>query len=290
MVVVCIGNFDGVHIGHQALLAEAKADADKLIVVTFWPHPLSVLAPARAPKLLSNLPERIRLLKAAGADEVRVVRFTSEVSNWSPERFIDTILRPLNPDQIVVGENFRFGYRAAGTLDDLRASGFEVRQLDLVESRGAAASSTRIRELIVNGDVAEAAELLGREYRVSGIVEVGDQRGRLLGFPTANLPVSNDAAVPADGVYAGWVTVPDEAAGPWPAAVSVGTNPTFAGLERRVESYVLDRTDLALYGVQIHVDFVQHLRGQIVFDGVDSLITQMRKDVARVREILDSRY
>lgn len=288
MVVVCIGNFDGVHIGHQVLLAAAKQGAEKLIVVTFWPHPLSVVAPERAPKLLSNLTERIRLLTLAGADEVRVVRFTSEVSNWSPEQFIETILRPLNPDRIVVGENFRFGYRAAGSLDDLRANGLEVCQLDLVEAGGSAASSTRIRELVGDGKVSEAAELLGREFRVSGIVEVGDQRGRLLGFPTANLPISNELAVPADGVYAGWVTAPGES-GQWPAAISVGTNPTFAGLERRVEAHVLDRTDLALYGVEIHVDFVQLLRGQIVFAGVDALIAQMQLDVARVRDILDSR-
>ena len=288
MVVVCLGNFDGVHNGHKAVLAAAKAKADRLIVVTFWPHPLSVVAPDRAPKLLTSLPERIRLLKLAGADEVRVVRFTPEVSKWSPDEFIERFLNPLQADEIVVGENFRFGHRASGTIDTLRAHGFRVRQLDLVAVNGIVTSSSTIRELITEGDVAKAAELLGRPFRVSGVVEVGDQRGRLLGFPTANLPVDDELVVPADGVYAGWVSAPDEQT-PWPAAISVGTNPTFAGVSRRVEAHVLNRTDLSLYGLEIHVDFTERLRGQIVFDGAATLIEQMRVDIARANEILDSR-
>lgn len=301
--VVVIGNFDGVHPGHREVLATARAlEPDlRLVVVTFWPHPLSVTRPQGAPMLLTRLEERVDLLEAAGADEVRVVRFTPEFAAWSPERFIDEIVLPLRPRRVVVGENFRFGHRAAGNVETLRQLGqgrFGVTALTLVGHGDEETCSTRIREALESGDVRSAAEHLGRPFHFTGIVARGDRRGRQLGFPTANLPVPATMACPSDGVYAGWLTRLDgrdgtgqplaDGAEPerWPAAISVGTNPTFDGVDRRVESYVLDRTDLELYGVPIAVDFVDRIRGMVRFDGIDALITQMDDDVIQTRRIL----
>lgn len=291
--VVVIGNFDGVHRGHRAVLDAARAEAPDLplIVVTFWPHPMSIVRPDRAPLLLTDLPGRIDLLTDAGAREVRVVEFTAQVAAWSPEQFVETVIVPLRPRVVVVGRNFRFGHRAAGDVDTLAALAagrYRVACLDLVCDE-AAVSSTRIREALAAGDVDVAAGLLGRPYRYSGIVVLGDQRGRELGFPTANLTVAPGFACPADGVYAGWLTRLDGQGEPMPAAISVGTNPTFSGMQRRVETYVLDRDDLELYGVPIGVDFVARLRGQVRFTGVDDLIAQMHADVARVRDVLAGR-
>lgn len=289
--VVVIGNFDGVHTGHQRVLAEAVRDVDHpLVVVTFWPHPVTVLRPGSAPKLLSDLRSRIDLLKQAGAHEVRVIRFGDEVANLSPAEFVERFLAPLHPVRIVVGENFRFGRGASGDVDTLAALGegrFEVRPLPLSAIDDEISCSTGIRQLLAEGDVATAAQHLGRPFRFRGVVVVGDQRGRELGFPTANLIVPRDMIVPADGVYAGWLTNLDEpGTEPMPAAISVGTNPTFDGADHRVESYVLDRTNLELYGSEIAVDFVARLRGQVRFDGIDALIAQMGDDVAATRRAL----
>lgn len=295
--VVVIGNFDGVHTGHRAVLDEARADSPglPLVVVTFWPHPMSVIRPDLAPPLLTSLDERIALLKAAGADEVRVVEFTEQVAQWTPEEFVDKIVRPLHPVRVVVGTNFRFGHRAAGDVTVLRRlgeesvgrPGYEVVALDLVGRDDGDTCSTLIRRALLAGEVAHAAEHLGRPFRFSGVVVMGDQRGRDLGFPTANLTVPHERAVPADGVYAGFVTRLDEHDSErWPAAISVGTNPTFDGVQRRVESYVLDRDDLELYGVPIAVDFVARLRGQVKFAGIGALIDQMEADVVQARQIL----
>lgn len=302
--VVVIGNFDGVHVGHRALLERALAEGRRLgerdesgatrplpvVVVTLWPHPVSVFAPQRAPQLLDSLSDRIDRLKSLGIHEVRVVRFNKEVAAWSPAHFVDTILLPLNPRLVVVGSNFTFGSRAAGTVETLAELGqdrFEVLSLELVGVHEEQTCSTLIREALAVGDVETAAEHLGRPFRVRGVVVVGDQRGRQLGFPTANLTIDPAMATPADGVYAGWVTLPQQpGAAPMPAAISVGSNPTFEGAERRVESYVLDRTDLELYGEEIAVDFVARLRGMLKFDGVASLIAQMHRDVAHTRERL----
>lgn len=292
MSVVAIGNFDGVHRGHQAVLQHARAGGlDRLIVVTFWPHPVSVLRPDKSPKLLCDLQTRIELLRQAGADEVRVIRFNDNVANMSPERFVDTFLLPLKPSRIVVGENFRFGHRAEGNVDVLRELGrgrFDVEGIGLTTLDGETTCSTAIRDAIAAGDVDTAARHLGRPFQFRGLVVVGDQRGRELGFPTANLLVSPEMAVPADGVYAGWLTRVDLPGGaPMPTAISVGSNPTFNGLERRVESHVLDRDDLSLYGAEVIVDFVERLRGQIKFDGVDGLIEQMADDVESARARLE---
>ncbi len=301
--VVVIGNFDGVHPGHREVLRTARElEPDtRLVVVTFWPHPFSVLRPGNGPMLLTRLEERVDLLEEAGADEVRVVKFTPEFAHWSPERFIVEIIEPLNPRRVVVGDNFRFGYQAAGNVATLRALGeghFQVTALSLVGLGDEETCSTRIRDALSAGDVRRAAEHLGRPFRFSGLVARGDRRGRELGFPTANLPVPAHLACPADGVYAGWLTRTDgkDAHGSplapgaeperWPAAISVGTNPTFAGQDRRVETYVLDRTDLELYGAPIAVDFCRRIRGQIRFTDIAALIEQMDDDVVACRELL----
>ena len=298
--VVAIGNFDGVHSGHQELLATAVRRASELqidtepvpvVVVTFWPHPMSVVAPpGRAPLLLTSLQDRIDLLRRSGADQIRVVQFTREVAGWSPEHFIKTILGPLNPALVVVGQNFRFGKDAKGTPETMRQVGegrFEVEVLTLTSVDSERTCSTLVRNALLKGDVVTAARHLGRPFRVRGVVVVGDQRGRELGFPTANMPVAAEMATPADGVYAGWLRRLDQPDAPkLPAAISVGTNPTFDGIERRVESYVLDRADLDLYGVELGVEFVEHLRGQIKFASVDDLIAQMTTDVVHTRRAL----
>lgn len=285
--VVAIGNFDGVHNGHREVLSQARADGE-LVVITFWPHPVSVLRPAQAPKLLCDLPTRIDLLKEAGAHEVRVVRFNQDVASMAATDFVDRFLMPLAPSRVIVGENFRFGHGAQGDVPLLRElgaqRGFGVVGIPLETVEGDVTCSTLIRRAIAAGDVELAAEHLGRPFRFRGVVVVGDQRGRELGFPTANLTVGEELAVPADGVYAGWLTAEDGIR--HPAAISVGTNPTFDNVERRVETHVLDRTDLELYGSEIAVDFVARLRGQVKFAGVDDLIAQMADDVARARRIL----
>ena len=297
--VVVIGTFDGVHLGHQALLREAVRLASNaepgtarplpIIVVTFWPHPLRVLAPRKAPPLLCDLHDRLALLRTAGAHQVRVVPFTRDLAQWEPAAFVEAILDPLDPRLVIVGENFRFGRDAAGTPDLLAAIGggrFTTYPIGLVSRQGHTVSSSAIREALGRGKVERAAEWLGRDHRVKGVVQVGDQRGRSLGFPTANLPVPPEVARPADGVYAGWLTRADEPGRRYPAAISVGTNPTFHGHEVRVEAHVLGRDDLDLYGVEIAVDFTTRLRGMVRFDGVDALVAQLRDDVAASRRAL----
>ncbi len=208
--VVAIGNFDGVHTGHQKLLATAVRQAAALgsngvplqvVVVTFWPHPMSIVGPqGKAPLLLTSLSDRIDLLRQYGADEVRVVQFTKEVMTWTPERFVQTILGPLNPALVVVGKNFTFGKGAQGTpetMSEIAGDRFGVEVLDLTSVDEEQTCSTLVRRALVNGDVEQAAKHLGRPFRVRGVVVVGDQRGRELGFPTANLPVSSDMATPA---------------------------------------------------------------------------------------------
>nr|WP_306304606.1 bifunctional riboflavin kinase/FAD synthetase [Granulicoccus phenolivorans] len=288
--LVVIGNFDGVHRGHQAVLQAARGSLPgaRVIVVTFWPHPMSVVRPGKQPLLLTDLGDRINLLKDAGADEVVVIPFDRELAALSPEDFVERFIRPLDPVRIVVGENFRFGHRAKGNSDTLRALGFEVTALDLVESDHATTCSTEIRRLVAEGDMAGAWHHLGRPYRFRGTVVYGHQRGRELGFPTANLPVPEGVAAPADGVYAGWLHRLDRAdAEFWPAAISVGRNPTFDDVpEVVVEAHVLGRDDLNLYGVPVSIDFAARLRGNVRFDGLDALIAQIAQDCADVSLLL----
>ena len=289
--VVVIGNFDGVHRGHVALLREARAlePAAPLVAVTFWPHPMSVVRPDQAPLLLTTLPHRVELLRAAGADDVVVVEFTAEVASWSAEQFVREVLDPLHPRRVVVGQNFRFGFRAAGTVETLAALAgdrFAVSALPLLTDGALPSSSTLIRHAVAGGDFGRVRELSDQTFRATGTVVQGDQRGRLLGYPTANVSVAPGMAVPADGVYAGWVTRLDGPHPRWPAAISVGSNPTFDGLERRIEAYVLDRDDLELYGVPIAIDFYARMRGQVRFAGMEALIEQMHHDVEEIRHLL----
>lgn len=289
--VIVIGNFDGVHRGHVALIKAARAaePGAKLIAVTFWPHPMSVVRPDLVPPLLTDLERRTELLRAAGVDEVVVVNFTPEVAQWSPAEFVDRTLRPLNPARIVVGENFRFGFRAAGdvhVLADLAGGDFKVQGLPLITDDHEPTSSTLIRHAVLEGDFVRVRKLTGQVFRFTGVVVEGQHRGREMGVPTANVPVDPIMAIPADGVYAGWLTRLDIPSPRWPAAISVGTNPTFDGLERRVEAHVLDRTDLELYGVEIAIDFETRIRGQVKFDGMQALIEQMRRDIDQVRDLL----
>jgi riboflavin kinase / FMN adenylyltransferase len=292
--VVVIGNFDGVHLGHQHLLAvarQARPDAE-LVAVTFEPHTLAVLRPDLAPRRLTSPARKQELLAQAGVDRTVVVPFTHDTTTWPPELFIERVLRPLEPAAVVVGDGFRFGHRASGNAKTLAAAGFDVREVDLtgvvVHGHQAPVSSSSIRYALDAGDVESAAAMLGRPHRVDGTVIRGDQRGRaLLGFPTANLPVDPAEATPADGVYAGWLTRLDPLTeGRQPAAISVGSNPTFDGVQRRVESYVLDRDDLMLYGVQVAVEFTRRIRGQVKFDSIEALVVQMRADVDEIRTLL----
>jgi len=291
---VVIGNFDGVHLGHQHVLKRARQVADArgltLVAVTFEPHPMAVLRPEHAPVTLTTLEARAELLTEAGADAVLALPFDLEMANWGPDEFAQRVLvDTLHAEECVVGANFRYGCRAAGDVADLQAfgsdHGFAAEGIPL-DGGPQVWSSTYIRTCLASGDVAGAAEALGRPYAVRGLVVKGDQRGRELGFPTANVPTTGLTAVPPDGVYAGWLTRRDTGER-YPAAISVGTNPTFDGVVgRRVESYVLDRTDLELYGVEVEVAFVERLRGMVAFDSIDGLIDQMRADVDKTRALL----
>lgn len=292
--VITIGNFDGVHRGHQHLLATAAAVGRPVVAVTFDPHPARLFAPERAPKLLCTLERRIELLREYGADEIRVLAFDRELADWTPAEFIDrVVVGELRATAVVVGENFNFGAKAAGTVQTLAeagaSAGFTAKGVSLATSIGGDASSdvlcsTLVRDRIAMGDMPGAAAVLGRPHEVSGVVQRGDGRGKDLGFPTANVPVDETYAVPPDGVYAGFVVVDDER---HEAAISVGTNPTFGGVERRVESFVLDTPGgLDLYGREIRVEFIQRLRGMESFDHVDALVAQMHDDVAAARDLL----
>jgi riboflavin kinase/FMN adenylyltransferase len=288
--VVTIGNFDGVHRGHQHLLDVARSLGGPVVAVTFDPHPTAVFAPDQAPKLLTTFPRRIELLKQCGADEVRALAFDREMAAWSPAEFVRTVLvGSLRAKAVVVGENFRYGTRASGDVALLRADleefGCLVTGVDLGEAgalEGEAFCSTLVRELIASGRVAEAAVVLGRPHEISGVVRRGDGRGKDLGFPTANVPVDEQYAVPADGVYAGRLVVDGQS---HDAAISVGTNPTFNGTERRVESYLIN-AGIDLYDREVRVEFVQRLRGMETFDSVEALVAQMHDDVAETRVVL----
>ena len=295
---VTIGNFDGVHLGHRHVIARTREVAEevgaaRVVVVTFDPHPMAVLRPEHAPPTLTTIDTRVDLLRDAGAHDVLVVPFSREVAAWSPERFIDEILmEALHATAVVIGANFRFGHRAAGDVSTLREAGkthgFTVEGIPL-DGGPQVWSSTYVRNCLATGDVEGAAEALGRPFTVRGEVVEGDHRGRELGFPTANVPASEMQVVPADGVYAGWLSRLDDGPPlrPLPAAISVGTNPTFDGArERRVESYVLDRDDLELYGASVQVSFVARLRGMVRFDSVEELVATMHDDVAGARAAL----
>ncbi len=292
--VVVIGNFDGVHRGHRTVISRARSLAEErgqpLVAVTFDPHPMLVLRPEHAPSMLTTLHERALLLAECGVTHVYALPFSREIAAWTPDEFVQRILVDgLHASAVVVGANFRYGSRAAGDVSTLQASGeehgFDVEGVPL-DGGPQVWSSTYVRTCLATGDVAGAAEALGRLFAVRGVVVEGDRRGRELGYPTANVPLAAGMAAPADGVYAGWLTRADTGER-YPAAISVGTNPTFAGeRERRVEAYALDRDDLELYGVEIEISFVDRLRGMVRFDGIEPLLATMADDVRRTRELL----
>ncbi|MFD1938967.1 MULTISPECIES: bifunctional riboflavin kinase/FAD synthetase [Nonomuraea] len=295
--VVTIGVFDGVHRGHRRVVERAVAVARSrglpCVAVTFEPHPAEVVRPGTQPRRLTTVRHRAELLTALGVDEVCVLPFTMDLSRLSPADFAQSVLADrLRAAVVVVGANFTFGHRAAGDPSTLRELGdkydFTVEEIPLVSG----VSSTLVRELVAAGDVESAAEALGRPHRVEGVVVRGYQRGRQLGFPTANVETPPNTAIPADGVYAGWlrcVAVGNLPAGydgcVWPAAISVGTNPTFEGVPRTVEAYALDRDDLDLYGMHVAVDFGARLRGNTKFDSIEALIAQIHADVDEVRRL-----
>ncbi|WP_026356510.1 bifunctional riboflavin kinase/FAD synthetase [Mycobacterium sp. 141] len=310
--VVTIGVFDGVHRGHAELISHAvKAARSRgipVVLMTFDPHPMEVVFPGSHPAQLTTLARRAELIEELGVDVFLVMPFTSDFMKLAPERYIHELLvEHLHVVEVVVGKNFTFGKKAAGNVDMLRAAGerfgFAVEAMSLVTEpldpehrhEHVTFSSTYIRSCVDAGDVVAAAEALGRPHRVEGVVVRGDGRGRVLGFPTANVAPPMYSAIPADGVYAAWFTVlghgpmmgtviPGER---YQAAVSVGTNPTFSGRTRTVEAFVLD-TSADLYGQHVAVDFVARIRGQEKFNSVDDLVVEMRADTERARSILSA--
>lgn len=296
--VLTVGVFDGVHRGHAELISRAvkagRARGVPTVLMTFDPHPMEVVFPGSHPAQLTTLTRRAELVEELGVDVFLVMPFTADFMKLTPDRYIHELLvERLHVLEVIVGENFTFGKKAAGTVDTLRNAGerfgFSVDSLSLVVERhqreSVTYSSTYIRACVDAGDVVAAEEALGRPHRVEGVVVRGDGRGRGLGYPTANIAPPMFSAIPGDGVYAAWFTVLGGPAPQAPAAVSIGTNPTFSGRTRTVEAFVLDAS-ADLYGLHVAVDFVARIRGQEKFGSVDELIEAMGRDTAKVRAIL----
>lgn len=291
--VVVIGVFDGVHKGHQELLNHAKAIADgrEIIVLTFDPHPTTVFAPDRAPFMLTTLADRVELLKIHGADQVAVMKFNEKFAAMSPEDFVKGVLvAQLHASTVIVGKNFTYGHKAAGNVDSLIKSAlvhnFTVDAQELNSDNGEVISSSRIRTLVNEGKVEDARLLLGRPHRLDGVVVHGEKRGREIGYPTANLGNIDGQAIPADGIYAGWLTVGINF---WPAAISIGTNPTFEGERgRQVEAYALDQEGLELYDKNASIEFGWFLRPTLKFDGLEPLLVQMKIDCDQARKLTEA--
>ncbi len=300
--VVTIGMYDGVHRGHQKLIgaavARAKAMRRPSLLLTFDPHPAEVVRPGSHPAILTAMDRKAELVAALGVDAMCVLPFTTEFMRLPPETFTHTVLvEHLHAAQVVVGENFTYGHKAAGTVSTLAAEGrrfgFAVEGVPLAEdssdSGDVTISSTYIRACVAAGDMVAAARALGRPHRVDGIVVRGDRRGRDLGYPTANVESPPYTAIPADGVYAGHLVTRDPRGGAsrdrFPAAISVGSNPTFQGSRRTVEAFVLDY-DGDLYGEHVGIEFVSRLRPMAAFADVEALVVAMAKDVSDTRQIL----
>ena len=295
---VAIGKFDGVHAGHRRVIAElrevAARDSLTATIVTFDRHPLALLRPEACPPPLVSNAQKVELLAGTGVDATLMLEFDRAFSEQSPQEFVERILvEALHAKVVMVGADFRFGNRGSGTVDTLREFGdrlgFAVHVIDdVVEPEAGSehrrrASSTWIRELLAAGRVAEAAQVLGHEPTVRGEVVMGAQRGRALGFPTANLSPRNEGFIPGDGVYAAWFTADGVRYG---SAVSIGNNPTFDGVpEKQVEAHVLDET-IDLYGKVVEVAFVEFIRGQVKYSTIEALIEQIADDERKVRVIL----
>jgi riboflavin kinase/FMN adenylyltransferase len=300
--VVTIGAYDGVHLGHRSVIRLVRQRAAerglRSAVVTFDRHPAAVVRPESAPRLLTDLEQKLELLADTGIDYCLVITFDEARSQESAEDFVKEVLVDcLNAADVVVGEDFHFGHRRAGNVPLLRRLGgelgFEVDGIELVGAEndpGAGVvpvSSTRIRRALVEGDLALANRLLGRDYEVRGVVALGDKRGRELGFPTANVSVPGDILLPADGIYAGWFERPDGSV--HASAISLGRRPTFY-VESHVsllEAHLLD-FDGDLYGEHAKVRFVARLRDEVRFESADALVEQIGRDVDRARELLDA--
>ncbi|WP_285726476.1 bifunctional riboflavin kinase/FAD synthetase [Psychromicrobium xiongbiense] len=295
--VVTLGNFDGVHRGHQQVLswlvAEAVRQKASSVVITFDPHPLEVHRPDSAPGQIMSLAQRLDALASTGLDATVVIRYTLDFARSTPEEFVRSVLvGNLQAKTVVVGQDVRFGRDNSGDLHTMQEMGeqfgFAVVVVDELGERRRW-SSTWVREALDRGAVEEAADILGHPHTMVGEVVHGAARGRDLGFPTANLAPEAEGYIPADGVYAGWLV--DAAGTRWPAAISVGSNPTFEGVSRQVEAHVLDRPvelveDFDLYGQRVRVEFVARLRGMVAYTGPEALIEQMCQDVADSRIIL----
>jgi len=289
--VVTIGVFDGVHRGHQEIIGRAVERAGDTglpsVVLTFDPHPSEVVRPGSHPPVLTSGRRKAEIFSAMGVDVLCVLPFTLEFSRLGPAEFVHEVLvERLHGAAVVVGENFRFGHKAAGDVAMLRSLGvsfgFATEGVPLLRDDDVTISSTYVRACVDAGDVRQAAVALGREHRLEGIVIRGDGRGRALGFPTANVHTDRYAAIPADGVYAGRVVLGDRRL---PAAISVGTKPTFEGRERAVEPYILD-FDEDIYGDEIGVEFTVRLRGQERYERIEDLVAEIGRDVERTRQLL----
>jgi riboflavin kinase/FMN adenylyltransferase len=290
-VVVALGNFDGVHLGHQAVVGRAVEEGRRwglrTIAATFQPHPRAVLWPGYEPKLLTTPEVRRNLLLACGIDEVREIRFDRQLSKKSPREFVvEVLVGLLGARMVVVGENFRFGHKASGDFAELRRFmrelGGEAYAVPISNVLGEVISSTRIRELVAEGEVRQAARLLGRPYLLRGEVVEGDKRGRTIGFPTANVLPDERALVPGRGVYAGHGQVGRE---PYGACINVGTAPTFDRRDSRVEAYLLS-FEGDLYGEVVDVIFEGRLRPEKRFPGIGELKEQIAQDVEEARNFL----
>lgn len=296
---VAIGKFDGVHAGHRVVIGRLKelaaASGSRAVAVTFDRNPLAVLRPDRCPENVVTTDRKLELLGELDLDATLLLTFDAELASRSAEEFVvDILVGALEVSTVLVGEDFRFGRGGAGTPELLRElgsqHGFTVEVVEDVFLPGSdrRVSSTWIRELLMEGDVAKAAEVLGRPVDVRGEVVHGLKRGRELGFPTANLSAVVDSFVPADGIYAGWLVDHDTGIR-HPAAISVGTNPTFDDvLERQVEAHVLGESGLELYGHDVTVEFVERLRGMVAFEGIEKLKDQIAADVLDARRVLDA--
>jgi riboflavin kinase/FMN adenylyltransferase len=280
---VAVGEFDGVHLGHREVIGGSDT------VLTFEPHPLRVVRPEAAPRLLNDFQTKCELIEALGVDELVVIPFDQRFAAQTPQEFIDDVLvGRLQATRVSVGENFRFGHRAAGdpqTLADDRR--FETRVVPLVEMDREIVSSSHIRALVNAGNVEAAARMLGRPFLVRGEVVQGDRRGRTLGFPTANLVPDESLVIPGHGVYVARATNASGGTDAACAAVNVGVRPTFGtGRAVLIEAYLLDR-DVDLYGQSLRVEFLKRLRGERRFDSIDGLVEQMHRDVEQVRQVCE---
>ncbi|MFQ6131088.1 MAG: bifunctional riboflavin kinase/FAD synthetase [Armatimonadota bacterium] len=291
--VVAVGVFDGVHLGHQAVLARTREVAEEseaqVAVTTFEPSPDEFFRPDGPDRRLTLPGEKLELLAEQGAEMCVVLEFDGEMNQWPCERFVkDVYVEGLGARAVVAGESHTFGAGGKGTIDTLAAlggqSGLHVERVPLAQVRGSAISSTEIRRALRAGEVGRAGEMLGRFYAVEGEVESGAGRGRRLGFPTANLAVPERKVVPADGVYAAYAYVAGERT---PAAVNVGGAPTVGQPGRTVEAYLIER-EVGLEGKRLRVEFVQRLRGEIVFDDTQALAEQIGRDVAEIKRMLEA--